>query len=87
KVYPEAVLEDEKGILSVNYAVLVAPLIEAVKEFYREWQGDKAVLMRDIASVDERVQRLEAENQALRAQNEAIKAHLCAKDPKAALCY
>lgn len=65
----------------------VAPLIEAVKEFYREWQGDKAVLKRDIASVDERVQRLEAENQALRAQNEAIKAHLCAKDPKAVLCY
>lgn len=87
KVYPEAVLEDEKGILSVNYAVLVAPLIEALKEFYREWQSDKVELKRDIASVDERVQRLEAENQALRAQNEAIKAHLCAKDPKAALCY
>jgi prepilin-type N-terminal cleavage/methylation domain-containing protein len=36
KVFPEAVKNDSDGMKSVNYPVLVAPLIEAVKELHRE---------------------------------------------------
>lgn len=36
KVFPEAVVTDEKGIKSVAYGNLVAPLIEAVKELKKE---------------------------------------------------
>lgn len=32
KVFPEAVLKDEKGVRSVAYSMLIAPTIEAIKE-------------------------------------------------------
>lgn len=34
KVFPEAVIANNEGILSVSYSSLIAPLIEAVKELY-----------------------------------------------------
>jgi hypothetical protein len=46
RVFPEAVLTDEEGVLSVNYSVLVAPLIEAVKE--QEEQIKKNVMMLNV---------------------------------------
>ncbi len=36
KVFPEAVATDEKGMKSVAYGNLVAPLIESVKELKKE---------------------------------------------------
>jgi hypothetical protein len=39
-VFPELVLTDAQGFLSVNYPALVAPLIEAVKEQQKEIAGN-----------------------------------------------
>lgn len=69
QVFPEVVITDKKtGFKSVAYDHLVAPLIEAVKTIYR-----------GLASVDARVEKLEAENASL-------KAYLCAKEPSAPIC-
>ncbi len=42
KVYPALVSEDDKGIKSVQYANLVAPLIEAIKEQQAQIESLKA---------------------------------------------
>ncbi|MFG1499620.1 tail fiber domain-containing protein [Halobacteriovorax sp. XZX-3] len=75
KVFPEAVSRDENGYLSVAYAKLVAPLIEAVKSLFSisKDQG------RDIASLEARTKKLEEENQML-------KQALCEMNPKAKIC-
>ena len=36
KVFPEAVIQDASGILYVNYASLIAPIVEALKELQAE---------------------------------------------------
>ncbi len=38
------------------------------------------------AEADAKIKKLEAENAAKTKELEAIKAYLCAKDPKAAIC-
>lgn len=58
KIFPEVVIEDENGILSVSYNHLIAPLISAVKELAE----------RD----DKRIRALEEENARLRKQNEEL---------------
>lgn len=61
KVYPELVRTDKEGWKSVNYASLVAPLIEAVKEL-------KAMLDNIVAKLNplaDKVLKLEKENEAL----------------------
>jgi hypothetical protein len=60
KVLPNAVANDEKGIKSVNYDQLIAPLIEAVKELHR--QVDKQA---------GQIRVLQAGNDNLRAMLEA----------------
>lgn len=54
---------------SVKYGELVSPAIKAIQELYAIVTG-----------VDERVQKLEAENASL-------KAYLCAKEPSAPICH
>ena len=44
KVFPEAVHADEQGILSVNYYMLIAPIIEGMKELKAENALLKAAL-------------------------------------------
>lgn len=39
KVFPEAVMTDSKGMKSVAYGNLVAPLIEAIKELSHKIDG------------------------------------------------
>lgn len=75
KVFPEAISKDESGYLSVAYAKLVAPLIEAVKGLFTisKDQG------RSIASLEARTKQLEEENQML-------KEALCEMNPKAKIC-
>lgn len=91
KVYPELVKTDEKGLKSVAYPNLVAPLINAVKELYQKWFTDSQSLHREIASVktelDSKSAKLEAENQKLSEQNKMMKQYLCAKDPDAPFCH
>ncbi|MBX3017181.1 MAG: tail fiber domain-containing protein, partial [Bdellovibrionaceae bacterium] len=90
-VYPQAVREDDKGFLRLDYPALIAPVIKAIQELYYELVGVK----RSIASKAEQtdVDALKADNEAkdreirqLKQENEAIKGWICAKDPNAELC-
>lgn len=60
--FPEAVVTSKEGFKSVNYSILVAPLIEAVKEFYAQFVREN--------------ESIRAENLRLRQENEEIKARL-----------
>lgn len=76
KVFPTAVMTDKNsGYKKVDYAVLVAPVIQAIKELYIRITGQD----RELASVKQEVSEL-------RKENEALKAYLCAKDPTAPIC-
>jgi hypothetical protein len=79
KVYPEAVNKNEDGFLSVNYTSLVAPLIEAIKEFYRQWTERSAEQERELAELRSQVQ-------SQQSQIEALKAAVCAQTPNASVC-
>ncbi|RYZ93139.1 MAG: tail fiber domain-containing protein [Proteobacteria bacterium] len=57
-VFPQAVTTSKNGIKRVNYPMLVAPLIEAVKEM-------NATHTREIASLKERAEKAEAKASAL----------------------
>lgn len=88
--FPEAVAVDKQGYKSVNYAVLVAPLINAVKELYAKITShDEALAQvhRRLASVEESKNADKAEIDSLKKENAALKAYLCAKDPYASICH
>jgi hypothetical protein len=94
KIYPEIITKDKDGYRSVAYTMLIAPIIEAIKDFYRKWFDDSLIIHRNIASIDDRAKKLEIENAQLKArankaekENSMIKAYLCAKDSKAAFCH
>nr|BDT30199.1 hypothetical protein BHI3_36650 [Bacteriovorax sp. HI3] len=73
KVLPEVVtVNKQTKKLTVNYASLVAPIIEAIKDFYRKWFDDSATIHREIASLKE--------------ENAQMKSYLCKKDPDAPFC-
>jgi len=75
KVFPEAVRVNKDGYMSVAYAKLVAPLIEAVKELFKEDQKQN----REIASLKEKNEKLEKENNQM-------KSFLCQKYSDAEFC-
>ncbi len=75
KVFPEAVRVNKDGFMSVAYAKLVAPLIEAVKELFYEDQKQN----REIASLKEKNEKLEKEN-------DQMKSFLCQKYSDADFC-
>lgn len=88
KVFPEAVKTDknnkklEGGVKSLEYTMLIAPIIEAIKELNAQVQkmfSTQDTVQREVASV-------KAENEKLKQENAAIKAYLCTKDPKASFC-
>lgn len=82
KIFPEAVSKDEKGFRSVAYTMLIAPIIESIKEIKGWLIGHDQELLRhkrEIASVKE-------QNAKLLEENAAIKSYLCSRDPKASIC-
>lgn len=95
-VFPEAVLKDEKGFLSVNYPVLVGPLIEATKEQQRQieenlhhfetMQGRVAQNEAKLKEQARKIASLEEENERINAENKAIKDFLCTKFSDAPFC-
>lgn len=73
KQFPTAVIEDpETGYKKVDYSVLVAPLIEALKEVARTSSKKASDLMKD--------------NAALKGEIAEVKAYICEKDPQASIC-
>lgn len=97
KVFPTAVVEDpHSGYKKVDYAVLIAPVIQALKELKKELGN----LLGTSALQSQRLSLVEAENaqlklndalkehkiQKLEQDNEALKTWACAKDPTAPFC-
>lgn len=76
KVFPEAITVDKTtGIMSVAYSMLIAPLIEAVKELF----SDSKTVKREIASLKadnemkaQRIKKIEAENLEMKARLDKI---------------
>jgi len=69
KVFPEAVTTDEKGMKSVAYGNLVAPLIGAVKEL-------KSQKDFEIEELKKENNFLKQENQDIKTQNKLIEERL-----------
>jgi hypothetical protein len=96
KVAPEFVRENEDGLLQVYYDAFIPWITEAVKTLHSRITGveghqaaqDQKIdsQAREIASVKAENAELKAKAQKAEQENAAIKAYLCAKDPKAAIC-
>lgn len=86
KVYPEAVVVDEKGTRSVAYSMLIAPIIESIRELWTHMQKSDAKASRQIASVKGEQEVLKNRVERLEQENAELKAYLCYKDPKAPVC-
>ncbi|MCB9073342.1 MAG: tail fiber domain-containing protein [Bdellovibrionaceae bacterium] len=101
KQFPTAVIEDSNtGYKKVDYAVLVAPVIQAFKELNkritelfsasekhsRDIASVKAEKDKEIAELKARADNAETEAKKQKQENVVIKAYLCAKDPKTAIC-
>jgi trimeric autotransporter adhesin len=82
-VFPELVsVNQQNKKLTVNYAGLVSPLIEAVKSLYTKWIGDHARIdalekslaekSRELASVKAKAEKAEAEAAALKARMDRL---------------
>lgn len=65
KVFPEAVTKNSQGYRTVAYSMLIAPIIESIREI-KNWMNSK----------DEVVDKLKAENDAIKRENEEIKLRL-----------
>ena len=79
KVFPEAVLTNKKGIKSVAYNMLIAPIIEAIKKLNKkivELFSFTNENSRAIASVNAKVLKLKVESARLRKENEELKVRL-----------
>ncbi|AZZ36060.1 hypothetical protein CIK05_04395 [Bdellovibrio sp. qaytius] len=75
KVFPEAVKTSPDSYKSVAYSLLVAPLIEAVKELYYKITGIERKVDRAVASIEEK-KADKSEVDALKAENAELKSRL-----------
>jgi hypothetical protein len=71
-VFPESVETEADGFKSVNYPSLIAPVIQAIKEFHLEWIRNSHHLERKIEVLEE--------------ENIALKKWICKKDKEASFC-
>ncbi|UOF00994.1 tail fiber domain-containing protein [Bdellovibrio reynosensis] len=85
-VFPEAVKTDDKGIKSVAYQNLVAPIINAIKELYTFVLSNDQKHDREIASLKSENAQLENKVDALSKQNEELRSAVCEINPKAKIC-
>ncbi|MFV8256305.1 tail fiber domain-containing protein [Bdellovibrio bacteriovorus] len=89
KVFPEVVKTDSKGMKSVAYQNLVSPIIQAVKEFYAQWQNDSRTLHAKVVQQEKEISALKEENKDLKTrvdEIDAMKKALCSKDASLEFC-
>lgn len=80
RVFPELVqVNKDNGKLTVNYSSLVAPIIEAIKEFYAKWVSDSHEVHTELTE-------LKGQMQQLKDENAQMKAWICSKDSSAPFC-
>lgn len=82
EVYPEIVSVDPEGMLMVDYAPLVAPLIEAVKTL----KGFIETIRQEIATLSATSNAHQAEIDKLKSENKMMKDYLCKRDATAPFC-
>ncbi|MBN8537731.1 MAG: tail fiber domain-containing protein [Deltaproteobacteria bacterium] len=73
KVAPEFVRTGEDGFKQVNYTGLVPWITGAIKAFYAEFRASDEIKSREIASVNSKTDKLEAQNAAIKQENATIK--------------
>lgn len=76
KVFPEAVDTARDGYKAVNYPVLVAPIIEAIKEFYRNWFFDSKNTHNEISQLKAENSLLKAKTQQIEKENAELKVRM-----------
>ncbi len=82
KVFPQAVVTGSDGIKSMNYANLVAPVVEALKEMHIKFLA----LFKKSEVHDRELASLKSKTEALEKENAQLKDYLCKKDPQAPIC-
>ncbi len=76
KVAPEFVRTGEDGFKQVNYTRLVPLITGAIKAFYSEFKLSDKNKSREIASINYRADKLEAEDAVIKQENAELKARL-----------
>jgi hypothetical protein len=86
KVFPELVLKDSHGYLSVNYSGLIGPLVEAFKvqqtqidiniHMFKTMQGELDEIKNAITENKREIASLKSENEQLKKENAEIKDRL-----------
>lgn len=78
-VFPEAVTNNDNGFKSVSYTMLIAPIIESLKEV-KQWMTnqdqERSALKRDLASVQDENAKIKKENEDLKKDLQLIKEKL-----------
>jgi hypothetical protein len=101
KVFPEAVTKSPKGFWTLAYTDLIAPLVEAFKEFYEKWQAkseeqdqkiaEQARLVaeqaRQLEEQRARIVRLENEARGQREEMQSLRSALCETNPNLKVCH
>lgn len=87
RVFPTAVVENNEGYLGVDYAVLVAPLIESVKELDHNQEMLKRMHEGIIKDHARELASLKKINEAIIKENQEIKGALCTLSPTLSLCH
>ena len=75
-VFPELVVESNKGFLSVNYQGMIGPIVQAIKEFHAKWLSDHQSLEQQKVLLGQLEKKIELENLALKAENKHLKERL-----------
>lgn len=87
--FPTAVIENSEGWLAVDYAVLVSPLIEAVKELDHNIEMYKLMSEGIESKVEDNsraIASLKEENDKLKQENQQMKQALCSLNDKFEFC-
>ncbi len=87
--FPTAVIENADGWLSVDYAVLVSPLIEAVKELDENMAMYKVMsegVEAQVSTNTREIASLKEENNKLKEENEEMREALCSLNQNFKFC-
>ena len=78
--------QQKTEIKAVDYGAFTYVIINAIKEFYRQWEDDSNVLHTENARLKQENVAIKQENAVIRQESVAIKTWICSKDPGAEIC-
>lgn len=77
KAFPETVVKNKDGFLSVDYPALIAPLVSAIKELYLNWFDDHKLIQSQFSEIE----KLKMENEELKKRMNRIEQQLNQRSP------